>query len=295
MADSPIATPPHSPIAEKTTLGALLLDGDAMMNVAPILKQNDFYDPVYAAIYGAIQKLHEARSPIDFATVSAALDGDEKIQAIGGAAFLAELASDVPTSSHIKKYAEIVQEKSLRRQLEKCGKRLAALAHDDDKTSTELLETAEQGILQLSRQSSQNTSFDLADLREERFSHYAEVYEAEDKAAFYGLTTGFPDLDRLLTGLPPGDLIVLAARPSMGKTAFALDIAQHVVNRIDKTVMLISLEMSKEQVADRILAGALGVSTHDLKKGMIEEKHFNEMGKIFRWHPWQSALYRRRL
>jgi replicative DNA helicase len=281
MTEPFVATPPHSLIAEKTTLGALLLDGDAMLDVAPVLKPEDFYDPVHAAIYSAMQRLYESRSPIDFTTVAAAINDNPKIQAIGGSAFLAGLAHDVPTSSHIKKYADIVREKSLRRQLERHGKRLAALAQDNDRTAGELLETAEQEILRLSRQSAQQTSFDLADLREERFSHYAEVYEAEEKAAFYGLTTGFSDLDRLLTGLPPGDLIVLAARPSMGKTAFALDIAQHVVNSLDKIVMLISLEMSKEQVADRILAGALGVSTHDLKKGMIEEEHFKEMGTVF--------------
>ncbi len=276
-----VATQPHSLDAERTTLGALLIDPDAIAKVAGVLAAEDFYDPVNGEVFAVIQTLYEEGSPVDFVTVSESVEADQKIKAIGGSAFLAELANNVPTSSHVDMYAKIIRDHSMKRRAAKMARSIESVALDPDQSADDVVEAAEQGILQLSRQSAERTSFDLADLREERFSHYAEVYEAEDKAAFYGLTTGFPDLDRLLTGLPASDLIVLAARPSMGKTAFALDIAQHVVNGLDKTVMLVSLEMSKEQVADRILAGALGVSTHDLKKGLIGEEHFRKMGQVF--------------
>jgi len=276
-----IAAQPHSLDAERTTLGALLLDPDAIAKVAGVLAPEDFYDPVNAKVFGVIQGLYEEGRPVDFLTVSESVENDQRIRAIGGPAFLAELANNVPTSSHVDTYARIIHDHSVKRRAAKTARAIEGVALDPEQSADDVIEAAEQGILQLSRQSAERTSFDLADLREERFVHYAEVYEAEDKAAFYGLTTGFPDLDRLLTGLPASDLIVLAARPSMGKTAFALDIAQHVVNKLDKIVMLISLEMSKEQVADRILAGALGVSTHDLKKGLIDEEHFRKMGKVF--------------
>ena len=272
---------PHSIAAERTTLGALLLDPDAIAKVAGTLVPKDFYDPVNGKIFAVIQGLYEQGSPVDFVTVSESLEEDSRIQAAGGSVFLAELANNVPTSSHVGTYAKIVRDHSTKRRAVQIARTIESLALDADQSPDDVIEAAEQGILRLSRQLAERTCFDLADLREERYSHYSEVYEAEDKAAFYGLTTGFPDLDRLLTGLPASDLIVLAARPSMGKTAFALDIAQHVVNRLDKSVMLVSLEMSKEQVADRILAGALGVSTHDLKKGLIEEEHFRKMGQVF--------------
>jgi replicative DNA helicase len=259
----------------------MLLDPDAIPTVVGILTPEDFYERVYARVYEAIHRLYEERAVVDLVTVSQALENDREIQAIGGSAFLADIVSEVTTAANVEAYAKIVWDKSVKRRTARLGRSMADHCNDPARSADDVLEEAERGILEISRHTTERTSFDLADLREDRFAHYAEVYEAEDKAAFYGLTTGFPDLDRLLTGLPAGDLIVLAARPSMGKTAFALDVAQHVINKLDKIVMLISLEMSKEQVADRILAGALRVSTHDLKKGLIEEQHFRKMGKVF--------------
>ena len=251
------------------------------MRVAGLLKPEDFYEPAHADIYEAMLKLLNQSKPIDLLTVTTQLQDSDRISAAGGSAYIAELTTIAPAVVNVEAYATIVRDTSIKRRVAKLGTRISAYGNDSTQSVDDVLETAERGILEISRNRTDRTSVDLADLREERFAHYAEVYEAEDKAAFYGLTTGFPDLDRLLTGLPAGDLIVLAARPSMGKTALALDIAQHVVNKLDKIVTLISLEMSKEQVADRILAGALRVSTHDLKKGLIEEEHFRKMGAVF--------------
>lgn len=190
-------------------------------------------------------------------TVNQVLQSHAQIQQIGGSAFLAQLTEDVPTASNVTRYAETVREKSRRRQLIRLGQQIATLGQDCDKSTDELMEAAEQGILEVTRHGAGEKPVDLIALRDERYEHYAAVHEAEDKSAYYGLTTGFRELDELLIGLPPGDLIIVAARPSMGKTAFAQQIAHQVVDNLDKTVTIFSLEMSKEQLADRTFAGAL--------------------------------------
>ncbi len=276
-----VTTPPHSVEAERTVLGALILDPDAITQVAGVLEPNDFYDPVLANIYAAIRGLYELGTPIDFLTVTQALNDNKKIQEIGGSAFLAELAGAVPTASHVAVYAKIVREKGVKRHAAKVGRQIEQIASDSEKSADEVIESAEQGILQLSRQSTDSKPVDLIELRDERYEHYTAIYQAEDKEGLCGLTTGFVDLDTLLTGMPAGDLLVIAARPSMGKTAFALNIAKHVADSLDKSVMICSLEMSKEQLADRIFAGALEVTTHDLKKGLLKEADFKRMGSVF--------------
>jgi len=278
MPRPPVPLPPHNLDAERTTLGALLLDGDAMTDVAPLLRDDDFYDPIHAAIYAAMHQLYEDRSPIDYMTVSAALHGNQKIQNIGGPAFLAELANAVPTSSHVKHYAEIVREQSLRRQLVKYGASVTRLADVDGKSSAELLEAAEQQLLKLSRQSTDSKPAELNEIAADRYEHYTALCEAEDPAAHYGITTGFAKLDHLLTGLPPGHLMVLAGRPSMGKTALALNLAEHVALSQEKTALFFSLEMTKEQLFDRIFAGVLGVEASRLRNGSLTEEEFQRMG-----------------
>ncbi len=221
-----IQTQPHSTEAERTTIGALLLDSDRIIDVAPILTSNDFYDPVYASIYEAIERLYDERTPIDFVTVSDALKDNQKLQQIGGSAFLAELTAEVPTSSHAEKYAEIIREKSLRRKLAKAGTSIADLAATDGKNSAELMEQAEQQILSLSRHTAQSKPRSIVDIAPERYDHYTMVHEADDPAAHFGITTGFTTLDNLLTGLQPSHLMILAGRPSMGskRTCTHLDL-----------------------------------------------------------------------
>jgi len=270
------ATEPHSLKAEKTTLGALLLDSDAMMDVAPLLKAGDFYDPTYRDIYAAIERLYEDRTPIDFTTVSIALEGNQKVQAIGGSAFLAELVTSVPTSSHVKQYAEIVREKSLRRKLARLGTSMMQLAVADDATSADMLDTAEKEILNLSRHSTESKAVQLSDMRDERFEHYATAYENPDTLS--GVTLGFPTIDSVLTGLEPGHLMILAGRPSMGKTALALNFAQNVTEQ-GKSVTLFSLEMTKEQLFDRTFAGILGVEMERLRRGGFTNQEFGRMGE----------------
>ena len=271
---------PHSLDAERTTLGALLLDPEKMIDIAPMLRPEDFFDPVYGAIYRAIHKLYEERKPIDFVTVSEALKENTKVQALGGSAFVADLPASVPTASHAMRYAEIVKEKSMRRELAKIGSGLMDLAAGSDQNSTELVDAAEQQLLKLSQQANQSDAKPLSDLCNQRFDCYSEAFESDDPSAFSGIPTGFPTLDEMLGGLEGGDMVVLAARPSMGKTALALNVARNVVSQEGRVVGVFSLEMSKEQIVDRLVAGELGVDTHSLKRGMISEDQFDRLGGV---------------
>ncbi len=266
--------------AERTLIGALLVDTDRLIDVAPMLTPDDFLDPIYADIYGAMLRLQEDRRGIDFVTVADALSGHTKLAQIGGSAFLATIAAEVPTSSHAESYAKMVKGRSVKRMLGRMGREISRLAETDERADA-LVERAEQQVLALSRTGSHSLPMHIYDVANENFERYAALYEAKDKAALFGLTTGFPGLDDLLTGLPPGHLMIVAARPSVGKSAFALDIARYVASHRAKNVAIFSLEMTKREIMDRVIAGFLGVETWKLKKGELTEDEFARMGKLF--------------
>jgi len=275
----PIA--PHNLEAERTVIGALLTDPQAIFKVDARLAKQDFYDPVFGHIYQAIQCLSQKGTPVDFVTVTNTLKDSGKVQQIGGSAFLAELASNVPTSSHVENYADIVLEYSRRRQLATLATHLATLAYEDGKSASELIEHAEQEFLQLSHSSNTQKPVTLADMSADRFERYTMLYEADDPTEHYGTRTGFRGLDDLMTAMAPGQVIVLAGRPSMGKTALALDIARHVGLTQKKTVAIFSLEMTKEEIFDRIFGHLTGIEPWKLAKGMLTEKQFMNMGHAF--------------
>jgi hypothetical protein len=201
------ATPsaqPHALDAEQTLLGALLLDGERFVDVSPLLSAPDFYDPLHQTIYAAVEKLYEARSPVDAVTVADALRNDEALTARGGLPFLISLVANVPTSSHATRYAEIVRDAALRRKLRAIGETIAAVAVDDTFTATEALERSEQHLVGLAKRGSQNLPQHIADIGSDSYERYTQLYEATDKSQLFGIRTGFADLDHLLTGLQPG-------------------------------------------------------------------------------------------
>ncbi len=281
-------TRPHSTEAERSLVGALLLDPERMIDVVPQIQPRDFYDPIHRTIYEAMLALHEARKPIDFVTVSEELKPHAGVEAIGGSAFLATLATNTPTSIHAAEYAAIVRDRSIHRELLDVATHIERDARDESLSAVEAVERAEQKLLQVAVHRKSGTTQHIADIGAESYERYSQLQNAEDKSALFGLTTGFPKLDEYLTGLPAGHLMIVAARPSMGKSAFALDIARHVASKQGKNVAIFSLEMTKQEIMDRVIAGYLGVETWKLKKGELTSQDFERMGELFdqlRTHP----------
>ncbi|QDU10878.1 replicative DNA helicase [Gimesia aquarii] len=275
-----INTEPSNLEAERTVIGALLLDSDAIFKILSRLCGHDFHDPVLGSIYQAIMQLTEEGSGIDFVTVADKLKDHSKIQQLGGSAFLADLSSKVPTASHIEKYADIVLEQSRRRQLARLGTKITSLAHEKTQSASELLEQAEQEFLQLSHQTTLHKPVSLSEMRTERYDRYTMLHEADDPAEHFGIRTGFSDIDHLLTAMAPGHFIVLAARPSMGKTALALDIARNVGLQQQKSVGIFSLEMTKEEIFDRMFGSLSSISPWKLTKGHLSDDEFMQMGPV---------------
>ncbi len=272
-------TLPHSTEAEKTVIGALLMDPEAIIKISDFLSPQDFYDPAHREIFQAITELYRQHKPIDFVTVSSRLEDNKKIESIGGAAYLAELATSVPTSSHIYQYGRIVQEKSIHRTLIEAGRKIAGLGYEVDKPLLELLDEAQRVVFNITNKTIREKFIHIRDVLNERYEKFAELHAAGDDNATKGVPTGFKSLDLKLSGLQPSDLVILAARPSIGKTSLALNIAVNAAVK-GKTVGIFSLEMSKEQLVDRLFASMLCVDSWKLQRGKLDDSDFQNMGPI---------------
>src|SRR3989344_3113021 len=273
-----IKAPPHSPEAERTVLGALLLDPEAIIKISDFLEPQDFYDPVHRAVFQAIHDLYQSHSPIDFVTVSEKLADHKKIQEIGGSAYLAELAALVPTSSHVYQYGQIVKVKAVLRSIIDAGRTIMNLGQDTERSVPELLDEVEKNVFEITNKFLKEKFIHIRDILDERYERFAEVHDSQDPNPIKGIATGFHDLDMKLSGLQPSDLIVIAGRPSMGKTALALNMAQNAAIRSHKSVGIFSLEMSKEQLVDRLFASLLGVDSWKLQRGKLDDTDFQNMG-----------------
>lgn len=272
---------PHNTDAEQSLLGSLLIDPERLIDVVAQLMPEDFYDPVHRAIYRAILKLHDERRNIDFVTVADALSSEDSLLRIGGTSYLAELSTNVPSSIHAAEYSSIIRDKAVHRQLLRVGEKIQELGRDESLKSDDAMGVAEQLLLQVARNRSLSKPQHIADVGAESYDRYTKIHNADDKSALFGLTTGFGTLDEMLTGLPAGHLMIVAARPSVGKSAFALDIARHVASTQKKNVAIFSLEMTKQEIMDRVIAGYLGVQTWKLKKGELTHDDFTRMGTLF--------------
>ncbi len=274
-----LSTQPHSTEAERTVIGALLLDPDAIIKVSDFLVAADFYDPTYRDIYAAMFELYSNHEPVDFVTVNAKLMNNTKLQEIGGSAFLAQLTSEVPTSSHIYQYGQIVKTKAIHRRIIAAGQKIVGLGYSEDTLIPELLDDVEKTVFEISNTFLKDKFVHIRQILEERYERFAELHES-DEDVLKGVPTGFHVLDAKFSGFQPSDLIILAARPSMGKTALALNIAQNAAIKFGKSVGIFSLEMSKEQLVDRLFASMLGVDSWKLQKGKLEDSDFQNMGPI---------------
>lgn len=269
--------PPQNLDAETSMLGAILIDSDAIVKIADLIIPEDFYDQKNSLIYQAIKQLYEKHSPIDILTVSDQLNSTGELDLVGGAAYLNELTNYVPTAAHVEQYANLVAQKALRRRLIKASQEITSLGFDEAKSLQELIENAESKLFEVSKKHVKQDIVSLETILSDSFDRLDELHK--DKGKIRGVPTGFKDLDGILAGLQKSDLFILAARPSMGKTAFALNLAHNIATRAGEAVLLFSLEMSKEQLVDRMLAMESGVDAWALRTGNLSDQDFEKIGQ----------------
>ena len=267
---------PNSVDVEASVLGAILIDKDAIVKIADMLKPNDFYDDRHRVIYEACTTLYDDGQPIDVITLSEELRKEGTLQDVGGSAYITQLTNTVPTSANAEQYASIISTKSVRRRLINASNEIARIGADEKRTIAELVEEAESRLFDVSKQHVGNDIFALETILSDSFDRLDSLHK--DKGKLRGIPTGFKDLDGILAGLQRSDLLVLAARPAMGKTAVALNLAQNVSIQAKEPVLFFSLEMSKEQLVDRMLASEAGVHSWNLRTGNLSDNDFEKIG-----------------
>ena len=270
-----VRIPPHSVEAEQSVLGALLLDKDAVISVAEFLLVDDFYDERHKDIYEAIIKLFEERSAIDVLTVSEKLKKDKSLKKIGGASYLTDIANKVPTAAHVEHYGKIVKDLAVKRALMKAASRLLDFSTDEGVSSAELLDKAESEVFSLTQKHLTKAFTSVRDTLAESFDRLDELHKQGE--GLRGVSTGFEALDNALAGLQKSNLVILAARPGIGKTSFALGIAQNAAVNNKKNVGFFSLEMSKEELVDRLLVAQADIDAWRLKTGKLTEEDFTKL------------------
>lgn len=267
--------PPQSLEAEQSTLGSMLLDKEAIATAAEILVAEDFYRDAHRTIFDALISLFNKGEPADLITVTEALRQRNAIDAVGGASYISTLANTVPTSANCEYYAEIVKNRSIMRALVTAGSQIASIGYDQTADVPESLDKAEQLIFRISQSGETGTVSDMKTVLMSTFDRIERLYTT--KGAITGLSTGFAELDNILSGLQPSELVVIAGRPSMGKTALALNIAEHVGANEGKPVLIFSLEMSREQLAQRMLCSQATVDGQRLRRGNLSEADWQRL------------------
>lgn len=259
--------PPQDLDAEKSLLGAIMIDGEAIFKVADIVVEDNFYSLEHQLIYKAMRELYEQNKPIDVVTLSDQLKKNKELKKVGGTARLAELANDTLSSANVTTYASIVKEMATRRRLITLGAQMSEMGFDDGKAVQDLMDQAEHEIFDVSMSREGQTFVHIKDTLEESFNRIEAIQRSG--AAFQGLPTGLVGVDNILSGMHPANLIILAARPATGKTAFALNIASQLAIKHKKKVAFFSLEMSKEELVDRLIVNQADVDAFKLKTGRL--------------------------
>src|SRR3989344_5734908 len=261
--------PPQSIEAEQSVLGSLLLDRDAIIKIADLITSDDFYDDKHRLIYLAILALYDERASIDILTVSNKLEDGHNLERLGGISYLTTLVNSVPSSAHVVHYANIVRRKGTLRRLISSATDIVGLGYQEDTDLEALLDTAEQKLFGVSQKYLKQNFVSIAEILHETFDRIDELHR--EKGKLRGIATGFTDLDNKLGGLQKSDLIILAARPSMGKTSLALDMVRHMAISNKKPVAIFSLEMSKDQLVDRLLAAEADVDLWKMRTGKLND------------------------
>ncbi len=260
--------PPQNIEAERSVLGALMLDKDAIIKVANLIRIGDFYKETHNLIYESIIELYEKREPIDVLSLSNRLEEKGQLDKIGGSSYLTELVTSVPSSSNVAHYAKVVQKKSTLRKLIKAASEILELGYKEEEDVEKLLDQSEQKLFAVSQKYIKQDFVPIRSILESAFNRIDELHKGDHKLR--GIPTGFPDLDKILAGFQNSDLVILAARPSIGKTTFALDLARQIAVREKVPVGIFSLEMSSDQLIDRMLSAQSGVDLWRLRTGNLK-------------------------
>lgn len=276
--DSPaLRTPPQNLEAEISVLGSLMLDKDAIIKIADLISPDDFYDPKHRMIYEAIFQLYTKNTPIDILTVTNCLDEKKQLEGVGGSSYLASLVNAVPSAGNVVHYATIVRKKGTLRKLITSAGEITNLAFEENNDIESILDEAEQRLFGVSQKHLHQNFVPINAVLTATFERIDELHR--DQGRLRGLATGFIDLDQKLGGLQKSDLVVLAARPSMGKTSMALDIIRHVGVTLKQPVGIFSLEMSKDQLVDRLLSAQSDVNLWKIRTGHLNDEDFEKIGE----------------
>ena len=259
--------PPHNTEVEQSLLGALLIDKEAVIKIGDKVNAVDFYKTVHGMIYEAMMELFAKHEPIDIETLSNRLREKEQLEIVGGRSYLMSLANMVPTSAHINQYAEIVRKNSTLRKLIETAGYITELGYDQSEDIDKVLDDAQRRVYSVSQKYLKGSFIAIQDVLDKAFERIDEIHR--DKGKLRGIPTGFYELDNLLAGLQKSDLIILAARPAVGKTALAMDIARNVATRTKLPVGIFSLEMSKDQLVDRMICAEAGVDMWKMRTGRL--------------------------
>lgn len=267
--------PPHDIEAEQAILGCMLTDKDAVVSAIEVLKEESFYREDNRAIFAAIYSLYSKSEPVDIITVKAELVETGNFERVGGLEYLASLPERVPTTANVDKYIKIVEEKAALRELITTSNELVALGYDETEDVDNIMDMAERKVFDLASKKNTKGYSPLRDVLVESFDKIEKLYN--NKGAFSGTPTGFYDFDRITSGLHGSELIILAARPAMGKSAFAINIATNVAVKAKVPVAIFNLEMAKEQVANRILSSEAMVDSNKIRTGQLEDDDWTKL------------------
>ncbi len=262
---------PHSVEAEEAVIGSILINPDAYYDVAQFLRGEDFYIHRNRFIWEAINRLHEQRTPVDFLTLTEELDRAGQLAEIGGPAYLTGMINQVPTSLHAVSYAHIIEQTAVRRRMLQAANQVAKLAFEEGSALEAVLDESEKAIFAVS---DRLLAHDVKPFSQVLSELYDQVELRSQNAGLFGVPTGFTDLDRILQGMQPSDLLIVAGRPGMGKTSLLLSIVKHAAQAHKKHIAVFTLEMSSEQLAQRLVAQETGIDMQRMRSGKLEEEEW---------------------
>lgn len=264
--------PPQNIEAEQAVLGAIFLRSESLIEAMEYVQVDDFYKRSHQIIFNAMVELNNEDEVIDVVTINNYLTANQQVDDVGGVSYIAELAAAVPTAANVAYYAKIVEEKALMRRLIATATNIVTQTYSQDDDVPALLDDAERQIMEVSERRNRSGFKSIKDVLNNTMEEIDRLYQQDEDVT--GIATGYPDLDKMTAGLQPDNLIILAARPAVGKTAFALNIAQNVGTKTDSTVAIFSLEMSAESLVNRMLCAEGSINANHLRTGQLEAEEW---------------------